>query len=107
MNDKELDDLIRQSVQPPDFPNSFQREVWQRIAISESRSWQSSLGKYFNEAFSWLGRPASAVATVVTMLIIGAGIGKLTTARETESSSRAAYAASINPILSAHEAFQK
>lgn len=107
MNDDELKELIRQSAPPPVFPSSFQREVWQRIALSESRSWQSSACRYLSEMFSWLVKPAVAATTVTLMLVVGAGLGKLVSTRDLETSSRAAYVASINPILSAHGAFEK
>lgn len=107
MNDDELKELIRQASSPPAFPPSFQREVWQRIALSESRSWQSSAGRYLSGMFAWLMKPAAAATTVALMLVAGAGLGKLVSARELETSSRAAYVASINPILSAHGAIEK
>lgn len=107
MNNNELNDLIRQASPPPDFPTSFQREVWQRIALSESRSRHSCAGRHLSEVFSWLMKPAAAAITVAIVLVVGAGLGKLVSARDAKTNSRAAYAASINPILSAHGAFER
>jgi lysophospholipase L1-like esterase len=102
MNDNELNNLIRQGSPPPNFPASFQREVWQRIAVTESRSLSSLLARIGSDWLQWIVKPAGAVATIMTMLIIGAGLGGIVSAKESESNLKAAYTASINPILSAH-----
>jgi hypothetical protein len=102
MNDDELNELIRGASLPPRFPSSFQREVWQRIAVTESRSLHSILSRVTSGCLQWMVKPAGAVATIMTMLIIGAGLGGIASNKETDSSLKAAYTASINPIRSAH-----
>jgi hypothetical protein len=102
MNDDDLHELIRGASPPPVFPSSFQREVWQRIAVSESKSFSSLLSRFASDWLHWMVRPAGAVATIMTMLIIGAGLGGLASNKFSESDLKAAYTASINPIRSAH-----
>jgi hypothetical protein len=102
MNDDELHELIRGASPSPRFPTSFQREVWQRIAVTESRSFSTRLSRVTSAWFDWLIKPAGAVATIMTMLIIGAGLGGMASAKRDDSSLKTAYTTSINPIRSAH-----
>ena len=102
MNDDELNHLIRQASPPPDFPTSFQREVWQRIAVSESMSLSAWFTRFFSDWFQWLVKPAGAVVTIMTMLIIGASLGGIASTKENKADLKVAYTTSINPILSAH-----
>lgn len=108
MNEDEMDKLIRECSQPPQFPASFQRDVWQRIAVAEQKSVCGWLSRFMAEALLGLTRPAAAVATVVAMFLIGASLGGLTSPRPaTEAELKAAYAVSINPVASAHAAREK
>jgi hypothetical protein len=47
-------------------------------------------------------KPAGVVATIMTMLVIGAGLGGMASNKVSDSDLKAAYTASINPIRSAH-----
>lgn len=102
MTDNELTELVRKSSPPPEFPSSFDRGVWQSIAVRENRKFGAALNRFISENLQWLMRPVGAVATIIGMLVLGAGLGGITSARESETSLKAAYTASINPILSAH-----
>lgn len=108
MNEDEMDKLIRECGPPPQFPASFQRDVWQRIAVAEQKSVRGWLFRCCAEALLGLTRPAAAVATVAAMFLIGASLGGLTSPRPiTEAELKAAYAVSINPIASAHAAQER
>lgn len=107
MNDDELHHLIRQTQPRPDFPASFQREVWARITVAEQQSWAAQWRQWSQDLFQWLARPAHAVALVTTMLILGAGLGNLTATDRKAADQRSAYAASINPLKAAHVALSE
>jgi hypothetical protein len=108
MNEDEMHKLIRQCSPPPQFPASFQRDVWQRIAVEEQKSLCGWLSRLISEALVGIARPANAVATVVAMFLIGATLGGLSWPRPiTEAELKAAYAVSINPVASAHAAREK
>jgi hypothetical protein len=104
MNDDELHSLIRQTQPKPEFPASFQREVWARITVAEQQSWGARWHRLSQNVFLWMARPAPAVALVTTMLILGAALGSLTAPDRDASALRTAYAASINPLKAAHVA---
>jgi hypothetical protein len=103
MNDDELHSLIRETHPKPEFPTSFQREVWARIAVAEQQSWAVQWRQFLQILFHWIARPAHAVALVASMVIVGAGLGSLTAADNSVSAQRNAYAASINPVTAAHD----
>jgi hypothetical protein len=102
MNDDELHDLIRQSQPKPEFPVSFQREVWARIAIAEQQSWSAQWQRWCQSLIQWVAQPSAAVAMVATMLIAGAGLGHLSGSRDGTASLQSAYLSSINPVAAAH-----
>lgn len=108
MNEHEISKLIRECSPPPQFPASFPRDVWQRITVAEQKSLRGWLSQFFAESLLGITRPAAAVATVAAMFVIGASLGGLTSPRPVaETELKAAYAASINPITSAHAAGEK
>lgn len=108
MNQDDMNKLIRECSPPPQFPASFQRDVWQRIAVAEQKSLRGWFSRWVAEALQEITQPVAAVATVVAMLLIGASLGGLTSPRPaSEADLKAAYTASINPITSAHAARQK
>jgi hypothetical protein len=104
MNDDELHSLIRQTQPKPEFPASFQREVWSRITVAEQQSWVARWRRWSQDLFLWMAQPAPAVAMVTTMLILGAGLGSLTAPDRNTSALRTAYDTSINPLKAAHVA---
>ena len=85
MNDDELDSLIRQTHPKPEFPASFQREVWAQIAVAEQQSWATPWKQFSQMLFLWLARPVPAVATVTVMLVAGISLGSLTAPDQSES----------------------
>ncbi len=101
MNDDELDSLIRQTHPKPEFPASFQREVWAQIAVAEQHSWSTLWSQWGQRLFLWLARPLPAVATVAFLLAAGISLGGLTAPDRSETL-RHAYATSINPLRAAH-----
>ena len=105
MNDDEIDSLIRQTHPKPEFPASFQREVWAQIAVAEQQSWAAPWKQFSQMLFLWLARPVPAVATVAVMLVAGISLGSLTAPDQSESM-RTAYLASINPLKAAHASMQ-
>ncbi|MEY4484515.1 MAG: hypothetical protein RL693_1967 [Verrucomicrobiota bacterium] len=107
MNDDELQALIRQAHPKPEFSSSFQRDVWARIAVVEQQSWATQWQQWSESLFRWVAQPAPAVALVLTMLIVGAGFGRLTTPDSETAALHSTYAASINPVTAAHLAHQK
>lgn len=105
MNDDELDSLIRQTHPKPEFPASFQREVWAQIAVAEQQSWSAQWRQFCQMLFLRLARPVPAFATVTAMLMVGITLGSLTAPDQSESM-RTAYFASINPLNTAHASMQ-
>lgn len=97
MNDHELDSLIRHTHPKPEFPASFQREVWARITVAEQRSWKSRFAKNCETMFLWIARPVPSLATVLLTIGIGVGAGSLSASGQT-TALRSAYADSINPF---------
>ena len=101
MNDNELHALIRQTHPKPEFPASFQRDVWACIAVVEQQTWAAR----WQQLLQWIARPAPALAMVLIMLAAGIALGGITASGHSENM-RIAYAASINPIKMAHAAMQ-
>lgn len=107
MNDDELDHLIRRISSPPEFSPSFQREVWARVSVAQEGSW-AARGRRWREAFfPVLGRPATALATVLVMLLLGVGLGRLATPQPGPVELRNAYLTSIHPLMAAHHDARK
>jgi hypothetical protein len=107
MNDDELHDLIRQTHPKPEFPSSFQRETWARIAVAEQQSWTAQWRQWSESLFRWVAQPAPAVAVVTAMLVLGVSLGGLTSANDESANLRSAYFASINPLTAAHVTMSK
>lgn len=104
MNDNDLDRLIRESSPAPRFPASFQRDVWSRIAGVQSRSLSGRVHHLLGNLAVCLAKPSTAVATIMVMLLAGAGLGGIASEKKSDAALKRAYAASINPILAAHDA---
>jgi hypothetical protein len=101
MNDDDIRSMIRRTHPDPEFPASFQREVWARIAVAEKLSWAARGRRFCQALFLWLARPAPAFATVAVTLGLGIGLGSVT-ARDSTEAMRTAYMASINPLTASH-----
>ncbi|MCB1206740.1 MAG: hypothetical protein KDN18_20955 [Verrucomicrobiae bacterium] len=98
MNDTELDDLIRHSHPEPEFPATFQRDIWTGIAVAESRSLSARWTRWSEGFFGMLARPAPALASVAVMLVAGATLGHLIPGENHAGPSRERYLASIDPL---------
>ncbi|CAN5787842.1 hypothetical protein BH11VER1_BH11VER1_37800 [soil metagenome] len=107
MNDDELHTLIRQAHPKPEFPSSFQRDVWARVAVAEQQSWATQWRHWSESLFRWVAQPVPAIALVLATLIVGASFGQLTTPDSESDALHRTYAASINPVTAAHLAHQK
>jgi hypothetical protein len=101
MNDDQLHDLIRQTQPQLEFPTSFQRDVWARIAVAEQQTLASRWQEVYQSVMRWIAQPAPAVAMVTTMLILGSGLGYLSAADHDGESLKSAYFASISPVATA------
>ena len=101
MNDNELHDLIQQTHPKPEFSSSFQREIWARIAVADQQSWTARWRQWSESLFRWVAQPAPAVAVVTGMLLLGTGLGRLSTPDNDHAELRTAYVTSINPIVAA------
>ena len=107
MSDFESNDLstrLRAWKVEPQVPDSFQREVWQRIAARQTArdtSFWSQLRQWFSTQFV---RPQYATALIVLSLMGSIGVAHLE-ARETNARNLKAlesrYAASIDPLAMA------
>ena len=102
MNEDELNDLIRQTHPKPEFPSTFQREVWARVSVAEQTSWSARYRRWRESFFPALAQPATAMAVVMTTLLLGAGLGQIVSSEHNAEASRDAYLASINPVAAAH-----
>lgn len=102
MNDDELSDLIRQTHPKPEFSSTFQREVWARVSVAEQTSWSARYRRWRESFFQALTHPATAMAVVMTTLLLGAGLGRIVSTEHNAEASRDAYVASINPVAAAH-----
>ncbi len=101
MNDDELHDLIRQTHPKPEFPASFQREIWARIAVAEKQSWAARWRQWSESLFRWVAQPAPALVVVTAMLLLGSGLGRMITPDNDHAELRTAYVTSINPLVAA------
>lgn len=107
MTDNELDQLIRQAQPTPEIPASFQREVWERITMAQEASWSERWRRVGESILNVVIQPAPAVAVVMTMLLLGTGLGRLTTGDYSPADARIAYISSINPLAAVHPASRR
>ncbi len=107
MNDDELDHLIRRTHPSPDFSPSFRREVWARVSVAQRGSRAAGGRRWMEAFFPVLGRPATALAAALVMLLLGVGLGKLTMPRPDPVELRSAYLTSIHPLMAAHHEERK
>lgn len=104
MNDDELDLLLRETHSTPEFPSSFQREVWAKVSVAGKSSRTVGLSGWMESFFQLLEQPATATAAVVTMLILGVGFGRLTAPEPDVNELKKSYLVSIDPTRAAHPA---
>lgn len=104
MNDDELDRLIRETHSAPEFPSSFQREVWAKVSVAGQTSRRVGFSGWMESFFQLLAQPATATAAVVTMMILGVGLGRLAAPETDTNELKTAYLVSIDPTRAAHPA---
>jgi hypothetical protein len=102
MKDDELDLLLRETHPTPDFPSSFQREVWAKVSVAGKGSRTVGFSGWIESFFQLLAQPATATAAVVTMLILGVGFGRLAAPETDENQLMTSYLVSIDPTRAAH-----
>ncbi len=102
MNDSKLDELIRASHPQPEFPPSFQREIWTRIATTGSASWRDRWARWSESLLAGLARPIPAFAIVALMLLAGLSLGQVLPREKEFGSSLSSYLLSINPLHDTH-----
>jgi len=97
MNDDHLNALLRVTREEiPSLPASFQREVWQRIAVRKERN------QWFPAFLAWISRPLPAAAAWSLAVLCGMFLGFLRTDAAPTADKAAAYAQSINPLAKMH-----
>jgi hypothetical protein len=101
MNDRDLNAFLhvaREEAAP--LAASFQREVWQKIALAKEqrpRSWV-----WLQAFMAWIARPLPAAAAWSLALLCGMLIGILRTDTPSSADRTAAYVQSINPLAKMH-----
>jgi hypothetical protein len=95
------DDQLRQKLASwevrPEIPPDFQRNVWQKIAVGESKP---KLPLFGNWNISWLSTPALAACVVVLGGLVGTGLGFVESSQANSrnwKSLEAKYVQSIDP----------
>lgn len=102
MNDDQLHQLLRSVELKPEFPPSFQRNVWARIQLEESLSWKVKLQTTFETFFHWMARPVPAMATVALTIALGASLAFTEENRSKHATAQLAYIESVSPFAAAH-----
>jgi hypothetical protein len=104
MNTPAPDDLsakLRTWTVVPQVPNSFQREVWQRIAARQSEREEAFWSRIVQRFSTQLVRPPYATALVVLSLSVSIGVAHVQ-AQGTKAKHwkelEARYAASVDPL---------
>ena len=95
MNDTEFDDMLRRARGDVPLPDSFRRDVWNRIAGEEQRTPM----RWFRSLVDDIVRPWSAVCGVAAMVALGLWLGALGGPPSTDT--KMVYAESVSPFLQA------
>jgi hypothetical protein len=95
------DDQLRQRLAlwevRPEIPPDFQRKVWQKIAVRESKPKSPLFG---NSNISWLSTPALATCVIILGGLAGTGFGLIESSQANSrnwKSLEAKYVQSIDP----------
>ena len=95
------DDQLRQKLASwevrPEIPPDFQRNVWQKIAVGESKP---KLALFGNWNISWLRTPALATCVIILGGLAGTGFGLVESSQANSrnwKSLEAKYVRSIDP----------
>jgi hypothetical protein len=97
MDDDELRQKLAAWEVRPEIPPDFQRNVWQKIAVRESKP---KLLLFGNWNISWLGIPRLATCTIILGGLAGTGLGLIESSQANSrnwKSLEAKYVQSIDP----------
>jgi len=97
MSDDELREKLALWKVEPQIPPDFQRNVWQKIAVRESKP---KLPLFGNWNISWLRTPAFATCVIVLGGLAGTGFGLIESSQANSrnwKSLEAKYVQSIDP----------
>lgn len=104
MNTPDSDELsakLRTWTVEPQIPGSFQREVWQRIAVRQTARQEALWPQLAAWVSAQLARPRYALALVIVALSAGIGVAHVQ-AQDTNAKLakmlEARYAASVDPL---------
>lgn len=75
MNDSQLDQLLKDACPPVAPPQDFQRDVWLRIAATETIGWKPRVALILERFLGVFTLPPVAVATCTAMVALGAWCG--------------------------------
>jgi hypothetical protein len=98
MDDEELRKKLASWEVRPRIPPHFQRDVWQKIAIRESKS--SQLPLFGNWNISWLNVPRLATCAIIVGGLAGTGLGLVESSQANSRNWKgleAKYVQSIDP----------
>lgn len=101
--DAELDALLRSATVEVPLPNSFQAEVWRRIAVKQDSAFPARFSRWLEGILRALVQPAGAAAAVAVTITAGAWLGSLETGAG-KNDGKITYVQSISPFAAqAHE----
>lgn len=104
MHTPDPDDLsakLRSWTVNPQVPDSFQREVWQRISARQVARRESFWPHLIAGVSAWLARPQYAVAFILLTLSASIGVAHVqaqSTNARLEKVLEARYVASVDPL---------
>ncbi len=97
----DFDTVLRSAQATIPLHNSFQSEVWRRIATAQTAGPSARMAQFIEACLVWLGRPAVATAAVLTMFTTGVWLGLKETPAKV--SGKLAYIESISPFAEPHD----
>jgi hypothetical protein len=98
MDDDELRKRLALWEVRPEIPPDFQRNVWQKIAVRESK--QPKVPWFEKWRISWLSAPQLATCAIVLGGVVGTGLGLVESSQSnsrTWKSLEAKYVQSVDP----------
>ena len=102
-DDDGLHELLKSWHVDASLPPRFRENVWRKIAretASNPSRWRSGWNEFVSGCAAVLQRPAGAIAYLLTLMVVGTGLGYWQAERYSghrEATWRAAYVQSVNP----------
>jgi hypothetical protein len=91
-----VDALVRAARPEVPLPNSFQSEVWRRIAVAQENSLSVRWASWMDQLFGALAHPVTASGLTVVLAAMGFWLG---TGKETPSPiTKLAYVEAVSPF---------